>query len=629
MTATVLARPSWVPFLSKKTEARPGLVYDFVKSGPFLISLTVQGQLDSQKNYSLVNQVEGTTTIISIVPEGTKVEKGDIVCELDASALWDKARQQEITLTTAEAAYTKATEDLKIQLNQNDSDISAAMLALQLAELDLEKFVKGEFPQQQSALAGKVEIAKEQYVQAKESYEFTKRQVEKGTTQQNVLEAARIKMQQAEFDRESASKELEVLEDYTKKRTEAELEAQAKELANELERVKIKAEAAETQFRKDLEAKELTLKVERDKLERYNKQIEACTLRAPQDGEVVYANLSEGGRGRGGQQGPAVEVGATVYERQPIINLPDVTQMKVSCRIHESLIGAVRRGLAARVRVDAFAQDPYTGIVSSVSSVPMTGRWPNMDLREYDTQVFLTDDPERIRRLRPGLTAQVEILVDNRDSVLQVPMQAIVAVADKHVAYVLTPQQTVVERIVEIGATNNSHVEILKGLSNDERVVLNSRTHFARDIAALETRLIAEKPKRLMALTNEAAKTADPAPAVNPGAVAAPGAGPGGAQIGAAPGGGPGSGGGGPRLSPRERFAELDADKDGSLTQAELPEAMQAGFAEMDANADGKVSVEEFSAAIERFRSRGPGGGGPPGAGGPGAAAAPAPAPSP
>ncbi len=321
--------------------------------------------------------------------------------------------------------------------------------------------------------------------------------------------------------------ELKVLEDFTQKRTVAELEAKKLESERNLKRVQISADSKITQLSKELEAKKLALEVEKEKMERYTRQKEACTLKAPQDGEVVYANLSSESRGRSSSSGPAIEVGATVYERQAIINLPDVTLMKVSCRVHESLIGQIRKGLAARVRVDAYSQEPYSGTVAVVSSVPMSGRWPNSDLREYDTQIFLTDDVERIRKLRPGLTAAVEILVDNRDAVRQLPMQGIVAVADKHVAFVVGKEGKVEHRLVEIGQTNQSHVEIVKGLEDGEKVVLNARTYFAPEIAALETKFEAEKPKQLMATTKAAAEkiAATPAAPAGGGGPGGPGAG--------------------------------------------------------------------------------------------------------
>ena len=594
-----------------------------VKTAPFLVSVAVQGTLDSQKNGTVVNQVEGTTTIINIVPEGTKVQKGQVVVELDSSAIDEKLRQQSIQLTTAESALTKAKEDVRIQENQNESDIEAAKLAFELARLDLDKYLNGEFVQLQKAAAGKVEIAKEAWVQATESFEYTKRQVAKGTNQQNVQEAARIKRDQAKFDLQSAEMELDVLEKYTRRRTEAELQAKALESERNLKRVQISADAKIAQLKKDESAKTLSLEVEKEKFERYTKQKEACTLKAPQDGEVVFANLSSDSRSsRSGSQGPAIEIGATVYERQPIINLPDVTLMKVGCRVHESLIGQIRKGLAARVRVDAYSQEPFAGTVAVVSSVPMTGRWPNSDLREYDTQIYLTDDVERIRKLRPGLTAAVEILVDNREAVRQIPMQGIVAVSDKHIAFVAGRDGKVEHRQVQIGQTNTSHVEIVKGLEDGERVVLNPRTYFASEIAALETKFEAEKPKALLAATDEAAAkiaagTAAATPA--PGGAGGPGA------------GGPGASGRG-NFDPKEAFTRMDADSSGGLSAEELPPPMQASFAAMDKDSDGKISLEEFIANRPRGGSRGRGGpggsGGAPGSGAPGEGTPRGPAPT-
>lgn len=579
--------------LGLRSASAPGAgtyVLDRATRGPFVISLNVQGHLDSRRNATLSCQVEGSTTIISLVPEGTRVKTGDVVCELDASALTEKAKQQEITVTQADAALAQSRESLEIQKTQNESDIAAAELKWKLALLDLDKYEQGEYPQQQKQLSGNVALNEEELLRAQENMDFVKEQVRKGYRTQNDLEAARIAVKQAELKLEGSKEELKVLTEFSFRRTIEELKANAKELERELARVKLKAKSAVTQFEKDVEARDLTASVERERHERFVKQIQACTLRAPQDGEVVYANLSSNSR-RGGSDSAAIEEGATVRERQAIINLPDVTQMKVDCRIHESLIGSIRKGLRARIRVDAYPDEIFMGEIATVSSVPMSGSWPNMDLREYATEIVLTESIEKVQRLRPGLTTQVEILVDSRENVLQIPVQAVVGVADKQMVFVLQGRQPQ-RRDVKVGASNQSHIEILDGVDEGEMVIQNPRSRFAEEIAQLEAKLNTARNEQAA----QEATSLEPVPAASPSDTPTP----------AAEGQGAPRGPGG---DPAAFFARIDQNNDGKLTVDEVPERMKERFSSLDADSNGEVTLDEFKKGM----ANSPGGaGGPP-----------------
>ncbi len=563
-------------------EIPKNLITQKVSRGPFLISLSVQGNLDSQKNATLLCLVEGSTTIISLIPEGTIVSAGDVLCELDSSVLRDKAKQQEIKVTQAEALLAQAREALEIQKTQNESDISASELKLELAKLDLEKYLLGDFSLETNELGGNIELAVEELLRAEENLDFTKEQVKKGYRTQNDQEAARIAVKQAELKLQVAKEKLTVLTDYTSKRNIAELEANAKEFVLELKRTELKAKASLTQAEKDVEALKLTYDVEKEQYERMLQQIEACILKAPQAGEVVYANMSSSSRRS--SEPTAIEEGATVRERQAIINLPDVTQMKVDCRIHESLIGSIRKGLSARIRIDAYPEQVFNGVISTVSSVPMSGSWPNTDLREYATSIHLTDSVEIISKLRPGLTAQVEIQVDNRDQVLQVPVQAVVTVINQQIAYIYKNGSSE-QRKLKVGQSNQTHIEILDGIEEGEEVILNPRSQFAEAIAELEGLLNTEKTDqenadakaRSSAAALEEAKPAPPE--VNSDSPQPP------------PGGNPGA-----------AFERFDADKDGKLTQSELPERMQSRFAELDTDRDGSITQAEFTAGSKNFQ---------------------------
>jgi len=559
-------------------EAPKNLILETVQSGPFLVSLSMQGFLDSRKNATLTSGVEGTTTIISIVPEGTWVTPGEVVCELDASVLKEKAKQQEIVATQASAALAAARETLEIQKTQNESDIAAAALKSKLAKLDLEKFISpgGDYEQQEHSLEGNVAIAQEELARSQETQAFTAMQVKKGYASQNELEAARIAVKQASLKMDGARELLGVLQNFTKERTIAELGANAEESKRELKRVELKAESARTQCEKQAEAAQLTYDVEREKLERWQKQIEACTLRAPQAGEVVYATNGNSGRR---SEPILIEAGASVRERQAIINLPDVTQMKVDCRVHESLIGSIRKGVKARIRVDAYPDEIFNGEIAHVSSVPMSGSWPNFDLREYPTEVVLLDEVEKVRKLRPGLTSQVELLVDNRPSVLQVPMQAVITVTDKQFVFVFQ-KGTHESRIVKVGKANQSHLEILEGLEEGERVVLNPRSQFAEEITQLENDLNAMKSTS----DQQFASTASVLQEETPKRPGKPDAEP----------GQPAEGPNGSGRNPQAFFARLDKNADGFLTADEMDDAER--FARMDKDGDGKVTKEELAA---------------------------------
>ncbi|MEZ6126973.1 MAG: HlyD family efflux transporter periplasmic adaptor subunit [Planctomycetaceae bacterium] len=650
---------------------------------PFRITITENGTIDSLRNATLVNSVEGTTTIISLVPEGSKVhgpvtaefdgvvefvdagepseqneataeseseriirvraedgtEKtytfpmgpytevlvtdrqkvrkgqyiaGDMVCELDSSALVEKEKQQQISVTTARADLEKAAKTLEIQESTNESLLAQARLAEQLAQLDLEKYTAdgGEYQQEVQTIQGDIKKFEEEQAMAQEEYEKVRDQARRGYTNLNSLEAARIKVNQQKILLDNEKRKMNLLESFTKKRTESELRQTAEDTIRETKRVKLEGEAQIAGYKADYDARKLTLQVEEEKLERLLAQIRACRLIASQQGEVVYA--SQNSR----RSDPVIiEEGATVRERQAVINLPDLDQMKVDARIHESRISRISVGQPAEIFIDAVADTTFHGVLENVSSVPVPGNWPNTDLKEYEATVRITDSQEQVRKLKPGMTAEVRIIVDDREEdVLQVPVQCILSVADRYFAYVVKGRD-VERREVKVGDANDEYMEILDGIASGDRVVMNPRTHFSREITELEGRLQSEqesaRPKTPRAPRPEGAAppTAGGGPAGNssPGGVKPGeattagepnGRGPGGGGPNAAPGsGGPGGGGGPP--DPDAMLKRSDRNGDGVVTKDESD--FRGNFDTIDKDGDGKVTADELKA---RFTTR-------------------------
>ena len=481
-----------------------GLVRETAKKGTFQITVVEKGTLDSMRNAVLSSKVEGTTTIISIVPEGTSVKTGDLVCELDSSILSDKETQQEILVEKAKASLEQGREDLKIQEAQNESDIEAARLKLKLAEIDLKKFQEGDLVQQKNNIESQLTLAEEQVSRAQESYEYVQRMAKIGYKTQTDVESERIAVETQKINLELVRGSKRVLYEFTEKRNLAELEANVKEFGREIQRKESTARAALAQKEAELRARKLTFDVESTKYDRLVEQIKSCKLYAPQDGKVVYANTRDG---RATEQ-VLIEEGVAVRERQAIINLPDLDLMKVNARIHESRISMVQQGMSAIIKVDAFSEQTFHGIVDSVASVPSsTGGFGN-NVKEYEAVIKITDETERVNKLRPGLNASIEILVERRDDVLQIPVQANVTIGARQFVFVVHHKKVDL-RSIKVGKTNSNFIEILDGLADGDEVVMNPHSHFKKEITELEAEQAKEQSK-------EAAKAAELIPLAKP-----------------------------------------------------------------------------------------------------------------
>jgi multidrug efflux pump subunit AcrA (membrane-fusion protein) len=143
--------------------------------------------------------------------------------------------------------------------------------------------------------------------------------------------------------------------------------------------------------------------------------------------------------------------------------------MQVKTSVHESVLDQIKPGLKATIRVEPFPDRIYQGTVKSVGVLPDQGSYWGSDTKVYETIVTLDDEVEQ---LKPGMTAVAEIHVDRLEDVLSVPVQAVVQIGRQTWCYVDNAGR-VERRDIELGRTNDKFVEILEGLDEGTRVVLN------------------------------------------------------------------------------------------------------------------------------------------------------------
>lgn len=462
---------------SAEHEALPEVTATVVKA-ELPVTVMERGELESSKTVDVRCEVEGEQIkIVELIPEGTRVSEGDVVIRFDTDKLSRSITEQEVKWRTADAKALASEEDLEVAKNQAASEIAAAKLALKLAQIDLKKYVEGDFPQEKREIEGEVLIAEEELKRAHDRVIFSERLKRKGYLSAGEHEADKFAETKAANAVSLAKEKLRVLENFTRERTEAEMSANAEEAGRELDRVTRSQKSTIAKADSDHRVAVATAAIEKAQLDRLKQMLERCTIKAPRDGIIVYA------KDRPWDQTARVQVGGIVHFQQRLFSLPDLSQLQVRVRIHESAVKKLQEGQTAEIRIDAVPNRVLTGIVQTVATLADSrGFWDQRGVKEYETLVRLTDVPEG-GGLKPGMTAEVKILVNRLSDVLVVPVQAIAEHSGSHVAFVINNDK-LERRSVVVGENNDQFIQIINGLTSGDRVALDAR---ARVEAAAET----------------------------------------------------------------------------------------------------------------------------------------------
>jgi len=334
---------------------------------------------------------------------------------------------------------------------------------------DINKLEDGEAKQQLRALLDELQVAQEEYLLAQDRIEGQRRLADRGFITPTELEAEELNLNKSFNKQQEKETALALYIQYTFPKDAEQKLSDYENAVMGFQRQLIDNIAEEAQQRARYRSAERKFNLERVKLVDVNEQIEAATIRAQRPGLVVYgASDQNAQRFRRGSE-EAIAEGATVRERQAILTIPDMREMAVKVNIHESAVQRVAVGQTAKVTIDAFPDARLTGVVTKVAVVADSANsFMNPDLKVYPTTIKIDGEYDW---LRPGMSAEVEILVDRLQDVVYVPLQAVSYFDDKRVVYVNRGGQPQM-REVEIGTFSDSFIEIRSGLQDGEEVLL-------------------------------------------------------------------------------------------------------------------------------------------------------------
>lgn len=377
-------------------------------------------------------------------PEGATVEK-----------------PEERTLSTSDSAINDKLSALSVQLNTSRwPQIDFGAYA------DVARLGNGEAGQKLRKLEDDLVLNQKEKVISESKLDGTKRLFNKEFVTKNDLEQDEMALRRNEIQVDSAEVSKELFLRYEFNKMAEKLLSDYGQALSKLERLRQSAVSKLAQAEAQLRSAEANFDLQSRQRKKIMDQIEKCTLRATKPGLVVY-----GGGNERWWDGERIEEGATVRERQVLITIPDTTRMAVEANIHEAYVKLIDKGQRVRVRADANREILLEGEVVKIAVLPNSeNRWMSPDLKVYETAINIIGNHDW---LKPGMSAQVEIVAGTLKDVVHVPLQAVFNEDGERVVYVsgLTGPE---RRVVETGEFNDSFIEVKKGIEPGEVVLLRA-----------------------------------------------------------------------------------------------------------------------------------------------------------
>lgn len=467
-----------------------------VSRGDITIKVTETGTLEPVSQVDVKSRVAGRLQRI-FVREGQLVRAGDPIAIVDPTEVTRQVEGIKAQLAASRAGLAQAEENYNLTTRQNKLAIARATVALRQAEAALASSRVGlrqaQAQLRQTAAPNRtqdiasaelsVARAEAQVADAKRTYTRQQSLVAKGFVAQSAADSAQVQVTFAEKDLQTQRERLALLKEGPRKEDVATsrvgIEAAQAQLAQQQAAVDAarvaldteRANAASAGLRlRDVERARADVRQIENQLAQQSVQLAETRIVAPISGDVTGKYQEEGeliaSATAGFAQGAAV------------VSIADLSKMLVRVNINEVDVARVKVGQAVEISVDSVPGKRFAGRVSSISAAAI-GKSLKRDVASAGQttgtgsvvrfEVKVTVD-NADRRLRPGMTAVVDIILDRHKSVLTLPAEAVKP--GNKVAVVTGPKdaQKVNDAKITTGLRNDAEVEVLTGVSEGDTV---------------------------------------------------------------------------------------------------------------------------------------------------------------
>lgn len=436
----------------------------------FEIVTTASGELEAKNRVELRSGLERQSLITFIVPEGARVKQGDLLVQLQTDQIKTELDEVFAQVVSARAQLVSATKAYEIQLNTNESRLRQARLAVDLARLAMSQWMEGDVAMKRQDNHLMISRAELELERLADKFARSQDLYEQGFSSKDEMDKDEVAYIEAISQWSTSRLSSEVYEKFDFPKDEKTKQSAVEESQAELERVVMNNESELASKLADKTNAEQQLTLKESKHARLSRQFESATVKAPQDGLVVYATSLERG-GWGGRGDVTLQIGQQVSPNQLMIILPDTSEMVAAVRVQEALAGRIRPDMPASVRVDAAGGRVFNGHVESIGVIAETGGWRDPNLREYTVRIAM-DIGDAAEKLKPSMRAESKITLGQATNALSVPVQGVFQDGAVRFVYRVRSDGQVERVPIKLGKRSDTRAEILVGLDEGQSVLV-------------------------------------------------------------------------------------------------------------------------------------------------------------
>jgi len=425
------------------------------------ITVVEEGSLKAKNSIKLSSKFEREGIISWLIDEGEEVKEGDILVEFEKTDVENQVHELETSLIQYETELEAAVAEKAIQERENTAAVETAQLQLEMNRKKLERYKDGDAPNEKRKKELAVKKAQSELKRQKERFSEVPALRDAGFLTKIQEEEERIKVEETEINLESAEKDLELFLAYTYPMDIAQKEADVKDAERKLENAREKAEINLKEKQARVQRKERQVTSTTNRLEKYKKELEQMTMKAPQPGIVHY-----GSSGRSWER-ERIKVGGRIWSGITVITLPDLSEMQLICQIHEAEIDRIKEEMEVSITIEAIQDQLFTGKVTKIAAVA-SSHWSDQSNKRFEVEITMNANEVE---LRAGITAKAEIHVEEVPDVLLVPLHSVFTEEGERFCFVRENQE-ILKRNVKIGKNSTHFVEIASGLEEGEQVLL-------------------------------------------------------------------------------------------------------------------------------------------------------------